>query len=86
MLELLFILSTITHTQLKPIMEKHCIQCHNSNWVDKNWMDYNIANKHCDKFINRVVLLKDMPPGNITEMNDKEREMFKNWVDGGCKK
>jgi uncharacterized membrane protein len=50
---------TVTHTQLKPTLEKHCT-----------------------KFMDRVVVRKDMPLGNITEMTEAERSLFK----GGCKK
>jgi uncharacterized membrane protein len=77
---------TVTHTQLKPTLDKHCTSCHSASWKDKNWTDYPTAKKHCSKFMDRVVVRKDMPPGNMTEMTEAERGLFKDWVNGGCKK
>jgi uncharacterized membrane protein len=36
--------------------------------------------------MDRVVIKKDMPPGNLTGMTEAERSLFKDWVNGGCKK
>lgn len=81
------ILGEVTYTKdIKPIFEKHCASCHNSGWADKNWMDYDTAKKNSLKIKDRVFVVKDMPPGNLTEMTDKERETVAQWVDQGAKK
>ena len=79
--------SGTTYTKdAKPIFEKHCSQCHNANWPDKNWLDYETAKKNKDKIKDRAVLQKSMPPGNPTNMTDKERDILKQWIDEGAKK
>ena len=72
-------------TDIKPIFETKCIQCHSPSWVDKNWMDYGIAFKNKDKIKIRVQN-ETMPPGNITELTKNERELIIKWVDQGAKK
>jgi len=76
----------LTYTKdAKPIIEKHCSQCHNANWADKNWMDYDTAFKNRDKIKLRVGN-ESMPPGNPTEMTKEERKVLIDWVDQGAKK
>jgi len=75
-----------TYTKdVQPIIEKRCSQCHNANWADKNWMDYDTAFKHRD-MIKLRVQNESMPPGNTTEMTKEERATIIKWVDGGAKK
>lgn len=75
----------ITYKDIKPILENRCAQCHNSNWADKNWMDYDTAKKNADKIKLRVEN-KTMPPGNNTQMTEDERKKVIQWVKDGAKK
>jgi uncharacterized membrane protein len=76
----------ITYTKdVKPIFERRCSQCHNANWPDKNWLDYNKAKENKDK-IKIKVKDKTMPPGNSTEITEEERNIIIQWVDDGAKK
>ena len=76
----------VTYTKdAKPIFQKHCSNCHNQGWVDKNWMDYDTAFKNMDKIKLRVDN-HSMPPGNTTNMTKEERKTIVDWVDGGGKK
>lgn len=78
--------SSVTYTKdAKPIFEKRCSSCHNANWSDKNWMDYQTAAQNKDKIKLRVEN-QTMPPGNTTGMTKEEREKLIRWVDGGAKK
>jgi uncharacterized membrane protein len=72
-------------TDIKPIFEKRCSQCHNANWADKNWMDYDTAYKNRDKIKLRVEN-QTMPPGNSTNMTKEERDKVIKWVKEGAKK
>jgi uncharacterized membrane protein len=76
----------LTYTKdAKPIFKKHCASCHSSSWPDKNWMDYDTAFKNKDKIKLRVEN-KTMPPGNITDMTESERNTIIEWVNQGAKK
>jgi uncharacterized membrane protein len=85
---LYFILTTnsISYTKdVKPLIQTHCSQCHNANWPDKNWLDYDIAFKNKDKIKLRVEN-QTMPPGNFTGISKEERNIIVNWVKQGGKK
>jgi len=76
----------ITYTKdVRPIIQNRCSQCHNQNWPDKNWMDYDIAFKNKDKIKLRVQN-QTMPPGNSTGITKEERKTIIDWVDGGGQK
>jgi uncharacterized membrane protein len=78
--------SDVTYTKdAKPIFKERCAMCHNENMPEKNWMDYNQAFKKKD-LIKIKMMDKSMPPGNSTNMTEKERQIVINWVDGGGKK
>jgi uncharacterized membrane protein len=74
-----------TYKDIKPILNNRCAQCHNQNWPDKNWMDYDTAFKNKDKIKLRLQN-QTMPPGNNTQMTDDERKTVIKWVDDGGKK
>jgi uncharacterized membrane protein len=85
---LYFILKTssLSYDQdVKPVIQKHCSQCHNANWPDKNWMDYNTAFKNRN-MIKLRVKNETMPPGNFTGITKEERIIITNWIDQGGKK
>lgn len=67
---------------IKPIFQKHCAQCHNANWPDKNWMDYQIALKNKDKIKLRVGN-RSMPVG--ASMPEEDRKKIIDWVNQGAK-
>lgn len=69
---------------IKPIFQKRCAQCHNENWKDKNWLDYETAYKNRDKIRYRVWEVKNMPPSGDIPMI--ERVLIKKWVDKGAQK
>ena len=87
MIDLVFVLLTVPTYSLdiKPIFKDKCSQCHNQNWPDKNWMDYKTAYKFKDSIKLRLEN-KTMPPGNVTELTEKERALIIKWVDEGAKK
>ena len=71
---------------IKPIFEAKCAMCHHPGWADKNWLNYDIAKRDKDRIKQRVVKEKTMPPGNITDLSEEERELIGKWVDQGAKK
>jgi len=77
--------NSITYQDIEPIFENRCSQCHNRNWPDKNWMDYNTAFKN-RSMIKLRVKNETMPPGNATWITKEERVLIEKWVDQGGKK
>ena len=75
--------STSYKTDALPIFKARCSMCHNRDTPDKNWLDYDTAKSKSSLILRRAWVLKDMPPGNITEINDKERETIRDWINGG---
>jgi uncharacterized membrane protein len=83
---ILFVLSDPTYTSdIRPIFERRCSQCHNASWAAKNWLDYDTA------YANRILIKtrvsnETMPPSNQTGMTKEERDLVIKWIDGGAKK
>jgi uncharacterized membrane protein len=78
--------ANLTYTaDIKPIIEKRCSQCHNANWPEKNWMDYDTAFKNKGK-IKAKVGMREMPPENTTGLTEVERSNIIKWIDQGAKK
>ena len=83
---LIILLSSITYTKdIRPIIDKKCSQCH-QYMGDKDWTNYDNVKAKCSLFKERLYIKKDMPPGNVTNVTDDERELFKNFVDNSCPK
>lgn len=82
MKQLVLLLTIVTYTgSARLIFERRCTMCHGSRWLD-----YNRAKADAKQIRYRVWETKTMPPGNITGASDKEREMIRQWVDGGALK
>ena len=65
---------------IRPIFEKRCSMCHNNEvWKERNWLDYDTAVKNKDRILNRVWIVKDMPPSGDLSMD--ERVLIKKWID-----
>lgn len=70
---------------IRPIFEKRCSMCHNKEvWKERNWLDYDTAVKNKDKILNRVWVMKDMPPSGDIPID--ERVIIKKWIDNGVSK
>lgn len=85
----LFTITVITssspvYQDVKPIFQKHCAQCHNANWPEKNWLDESKAKRDAQKIKLRIEN-KTMPPGNFTKMTEEERQKIIDWVKEGAK-
>lgn len=81
MISLLLVASLSFNTDIKPIMQQRCFQCHSSGYW--NWTVYDNALKYKDIIRLRVWVTRQMPlGGNITE---DERKMIRDWVDQGAK-
>ncbi len=68
---------------IKPIIENKCALCHSNG--DLNWLDYKIFSNRTDKILNRVIVIKDMPPSYMqTPLSDLELKTFQLWLDQGA--
>jgi len=82
---LIIILTSLTYQRdIKPIFINRCSSCHNENWKDKNWLDYQTAFKYRIQIKQRVFVLKNMPPIGM-KITDEERKIIQKWVDQGAK-
>ncbi|HRI59967.1 MAG TPA: hypothetical protein PK228_09595 [Saprospiraceae bacterium] len=81
------------NTNIKPIIDKHCISCHatGSGVAQANQFDfttYEGMKPHLDEghVLDRVVIKKDMPQGNPTNMTQAERDSINCWILSGYPK
>jgi len=92
MIEIIFIgvlaMAAPTYTKdIRPIVMNRCTPCHTGQVQGlPNFSKYEVAFKKRDKIMLRVVTQKSMPPGNFTNITDKERNLIKQWIDAGAKK
>ncbi|KRB93775.1 urate hydroxylase PuuD [Noviherbaspirillum sp. Root189] len=78
--------------QVKPVMDKHCIQCHAAAPTlmptpAKGLMfdQPDQIKAHAQQIYQQVVVQKAMPLGNITNMTEDERALIGRWFEGGAK-
>lgn len=64
---------------IQPITSKVCIKCHSQG--SRNYSDYRNAYRTRLTIRQRVVVDKSMPIGEY--LNDKDRALFRDWVDQG---
>ncbi|RYY90735.1 MAG: hypothetical protein EOO15_01465 [Chitinophagaceae bacterium] len=85
---------TATLAEVQVIIQKRCQQCHSSRPTDDvftappNGVVYETPDdiiKLKDKIYQRVVVSKNMPQGNKTNMTDEERRVIRCWIENGGK-
>lgn len=67
---------------IKPIFKNKCSACHNENWPEKNWTNYETAATNSNKIM-KVLLNQSMPPLTITKLNEVERLAIYVWIKQG---
>ena len=72
----------VTFAQLKPVLSKHCVACHQS---PERYDEYEPSRKHINDFIFRVNAntYEKMPPSGLEELTKEERQLFEDWRDDG---
>lgn len=77
---MLFLLLFYT-TDIKPIVFKNCMPCHNQTAGPLNWLDYN--NVYRERYrISAMIQSDRMPP--VRKLSDADKETFENWIDQGA--
>lgn len=81
-------------SEVEPIMQARCVQCHSSKPTDDVWKSApngvmfdtpeQIKNM-ADKIMTRAVRSNSMPQGNKTNMTDDERKVLNRWILQGAK-
>jgi uncharacterized membrane protein len=74
----------VDYAQLKPILEKRCYLCHGAT-VQQNGLrfdDENVVMAHAADIYRQVVVTKNMPFSNATQMTDEERALVGVWFKG----
>lgn len=81
------------NSNIKPLIDKHCISCHRtgSGVAGAEQFDYTTyegMKPHLDAghVRERVVIVKDMPQGNPTNMTQAERDSINCWILSGYPK
>jgi uncharacterized membrane protein len=75
------------YATLQPILSQRCYQCHGAQVQMKNVRldsPQNLA-LHAQAVYQQVVVARIMPMNNATQITDAEREVIKQWFEGGAK-
>ncbi|NQW42013.1 MAG: hypothetical protein HQ463_01090 [Bacteroidetes bacterium] len=72
--------------QIKPLIDKYCIQCHNSQYILKlnNYAQVKI-NADNGEINKHVLVIKNMPPKNQPQLSADELKMLAAWLTNGAK-
>lgn len=81
------VLSEVSYAQVKPVFEAHCISCHGAKptagfasppagiVLENAEQSLRVAHQ----IYMQTSVAKTMPPGNLTQMSDAERELIAQW-------
>jgi uncharacterized membrane protein len=77
----------ITYSQLKPLLEARCIMCHGAQVQMKNVRldSADALKQHAQAVYSQVVVTKQMPMNNSTQITDAERAQVAAWFNGGAR-
>lgn len=67
-----------------PVIQQRCALCHNESSGLPNWQIYQVIFSKQERVYQRVVVEKSMPQGNLTNMTENERVLFKSWIEQGA--
>ena len=73
----------VDYAVIRPVLEKHCYQCHGEALQMKNMRVDSLeqASAHAQQIYQQVVVSKVMPLGNPTQMTDAERALIGRWFE-----
>jgi uncharacterized membrane protein len=84
---------TSTFADIRPIVEKHCVQCHSAHPTNADFAEapkgvmFDTPDEiqlHAKRIEQQAVLSKIMPLGNTTGMTDAERQRLGAWIEQGA--
>lgn len=84
----------VTFTEIYPIIQERCVTCHSAQPTDDVWTSapngvmYDTPQQIADKaslIMQRVVITKNMPQNNKTNITPEERDLIRCWIEQGAK-
>jgi uncharacterized membrane protein len=84
----------VTHVaDIAPVLQLRCVACHSAHPSMMSSAPAGVMfdtpgqiSQNAQRIYRQAVLLKAMPPGNITHISDSERQKIAAWVEGGAMK
>ncbi len=75
-----------TFAAVQTVLEQRCVACHNAQLASKNVALHTPAliKQHALAVYQQVVVLKQMPMNNATQITDAERGLIKRWFEAGA--
>lgn len=76
----------VSMAQVKAVVDQRCVLCHSAETQQKNVALHTpeLIKAHAQMMYQQVVVLKQMPFGNATQMTDAERALIKRWFEAGA--
>ncbi len=76
----------VTLAQVQTIVEQRCVMCHNAVVQNKGVALHTTAlvQQHALAIYQQVVVLKQMPMNNATQITDDERALLRRWFEAGA--
>ncbi|HEX7441393.1 MAG TPA: urate hydroxylase PuuD [Caldimonas sp.] len=78
--------AAVSMAQVKAVVDQRCVLCHNAETQQKNVALHTpeLIKTHAQMMYQQVVVLKQMPFGNATQMTDAERAVIRRWFEAGA--
>ena len=69
-----------------PLMQKHCVSCHNARSTLGDYSNYRVVSRKKDPIYQRTVVTKDMPTADKPRLKKEEEELIEKWIQSGAPK
>jgi uncharacterized membrane protein len=76
----------VTYAQLRTVLDQRCAMCHNEQVQMKNVRldSPELVAQHAQNLYQQVVVTRQMPMNNTTNITEDERQLIKRWFEGGA--
>jgi uncharacterized membrane protein len=76
----------VTYAQLRTVLDQRCAMCHAEQVQMKNVRldSPELVAQHAQNLYQQVVVTRQMPMNNSTNITEDERQLIKRWFEGGA--
>jgi uncharacterized membrane protein len=74
------------YAQVRAVIDQRCLACHNAQIAQKNVAlgDAEGVKRHAQAIHQQVVVLRQMPMNNATQITEEERDLIRRWFEAGA--
>ena len=76
----------VVFSQVEAVVQQRCVMCHNAQLQNKNVALHTpeLIRQHALQMYQQVVVLRQMPFNNATQITEAERQIVRRWHEAGA--